>query len=291
MNTKLDHLPEIKQQEIQEIVHIIIKAVNPAKIILFGSYASGKWIEDKYISKGIFYEYISDYDFLIVTAEDKEKEYILTERILANCGDRYKPPVNPIIHSIDFVNQGLEEGQYFFTEIVKAGILLFDTNLIEFAKPKEISHVEQRRLAQEYFDTWYDRANNFFRFSKMAFEDLKNRNKPLNDSAYLLHQTVERFFNCAILTFNGYKPKTHNLDKLRRYIRPVCYEVANIFPYPTLDENERHLFDLLKKAYIDARYKDNYLITEAELCQLIDRIQLMQEVVREKCKERILSLK
>lgn len=44
-------------------------------IILFGSYARGKYVEDRYISQGITYEYISDYDFLVVTKNNPEKSY------------------------------------------------------------------------------------------------------------------------------------------------------------------------------------------------------------------------
>ena len=34
------------------------------KIILFGSYARGTWVEDGYVKAGITYEYKSDFDLL-----------------------------------------------------------------------------------------------------------------------------------------------------------------------------------------------------------------------------------
>ncbi len=39
-------------------------------VILFGSYARGNWVEDKYVEKGITYEYKSDYDLLIVLSKN-----------------------------------------------------------------------------------------------------------------------------------------------------------------------------------------------------------------------------
>ena len=62
MNTSLEHLPDYKQRQLKEIAGIIVKAVDPEKVILFGSHATGRWVEHRYTEDGITYEYISDYD-------------------------------------------------------------------------------------------------------------------------------------------------------------------------------------------------------------------------------------
>ena len=68
MKTSLSYLPKIKQDQILQVVDIIKEVVNPEKIILFGSYAKDSYVEHRYQGKdGILYEYISDYDFLVVT--------------------------------------------------------------------------------------------------------------------------------------------------------------------------------------------------------------------------------
>jgi len=43
MKISLSYLPQIKQDQIQQIVAIIKKAANPEKIILFGSYAANNY--------------------------------------------------------------------------------------------------------------------------------------------------------------------------------------------------------------------------------------------------------
>lgn len=94
MKTSLSHLPENKQHEIQRIAEIIREVVNPEKIVLFGSYAKGTWVEDRYTDKhGTLYGYISDYDFLVVTKDNPEKTYTQESKIMDRV-DRYKPPVN-----------------------------------------------------------------------------------------------------------------------------------------------------------------------------------------------------
>ena len=123
MNTSLSHLPDYKQQQLQEITGIIVKAVDPEKVILFGSHATGRWVEHRYTEGGITYEYISDYDILVITKSgETRKDYEVQDLIENRCV--YKTPVTVITHDIDFINKMLTEGQYFFTDIEKEGILL-----------------------------------------------------------------------------------------------------------------------------------------------------------------------
>jgi predicted nucleotidyltransferase len=76
MKTSLDHLPEYKQRQLKEITDIIVKAVDPDKVILFGSHATGRWVERRYTEGGITYEYMSDYDILVITKQgDERKDY------------------------------------------------------------------------------------------------------------------------------------------------------------------------------------------------------------------------
>ena len=42
MQTSLDHLPEYKQRQLKEITDIIVRAVDPEKVILFGSHATDR---------------------------------------------------------------------------------------------------------------------------------------------------------------------------------------------------------------------------------------------------------
>ena len=48
MKTSLSHLPESKQQDLHLVTNLIVETVSPEKIILFDSYATGNWVEDRY---------------------------------------------------------------------------------------------------------------------------------------------------------------------------------------------------------------------------------------------------
>ena len=286
MKTSLSYLPQIKQDQILRVVEIIKEVTSPEKIILFGSYATGKYVEDSYMENGIHYEYISDFDFLIVSQQTEQKEYVLKDKIINRTRHLFKTPVNPIIHSLEYVNEGLEIGQYFFSDIVKEGVLLFEANNIPFSTPRDLTKEEQIQIAQRYFDIWFSDGNAFFKSVVFNFEE--NEYKL---AAFLLHQTAERYYNTTLLVFTGYKPKTHNLEILRQYTKPLSKEIFAIFPYQSEDKEEENLFELLKRCYIDARYKENFIITKDELASLISRIKKLQEVVKRICEDKINSLR
>ncbi len=75
MNTSLEHLPAHKQKQLREITGIIVKAVYLEKVLLFGSHATGRSVEHRYTEGGVIYEYISDYEILIITKSGESRNH------------------------------------------------------------------------------------------------------------------------------------------------------------------------------------------------------------------------
>lgn len=283
MKSSLAHLPEHNQREILRIVEIIKEVANPEKIILFGSYAKGTFTEHTYTGRdGIRYEYVSDYDLLVVTKEAKEKSYELEDKVV-NRSRMYRSAVNMEIHDIDYINEGLEVGQYFFTDILKEGIVLHDNGTVQFSEPRKLTPSEEKEIARQYFEKWHPKGNSFLKLISHIEDD------QLNDGAFLSHQVAESFYYTILLVFTGYKPKTHNLGKLRKQAKELSEELYLLFPAES-NKKEKHIFDLLKRGYVDARYRDDYFITREELTTLIDRLNEMRDVVERICKDKIDSI-
>jgi predicted nucleotidyltransferase/HEPN domain-containing protein len=284
MKSSLSHLPKLNQDQITKIVEIIKEMISPEKIILFGSYAKGRQVEHKYqIKDGTTMEYTSDYDFLVVLKEIPEKLFNL-ESAIVNKTAKYNAPVNLEIHEIDYINNGLEIGEYFFVDIVKEGVLLYDTGLLEFARPRELTLTERKEKALRYFNTWFSGAEKMIKGSRFYFAE-----NDLKESVFLLHQATESLYYTVLLVFTDYKPKLHNLWKLRKKAKPYSEELFLVFRTET-DEYDNHLFDLLKRGYIDARYRDDYAITKNELKDLINRVTLIIPIIEKICKEKIAAL-
>lgn len=282
MKTSLIHLPEKNQFEIKHIVEIIREVINPEMIILFGSYAKGKQVVHRYTGRdGSLNEYLSDYDFLVVTKkvteETSDQEWAIEER-----SEVYEIPVNLEIHEIEYINEGLEKGQYFFTDIVKEGILLYSNTDITFANPKVLSKDEQKVIAVEHYNTWFTKGARALRLAKEALNDSLNKNEDFNDVVFLLHQAAERLYYATLLVNIGYKPKTHNLRKLRQKSKHISEDLFLVFKVET-NKSEKNLFELLKKGYVDARYKRNFSIKIEEVKILIQRLEIMCGLVQEIC--------
>ena len=64
-------------------------------------------------------------------------------------------------------------------------------------------------------------------------------------------------------------------------------QFLTVFPQGTEEEKKR--FELLRKAYVDARYKPSYTITQQELEWLAERVQFLQALTEKLCKEKIAS--
>lgn len=283
MKTSLSHLPERHQSEILQICEKIKEIADPEKIILFGSYAKGTPVDDTYFEDGIRYHYISDYDFLVIPKDKSIKEYIIQDKII-NTFRGLETPINIIAHDIDYVNEGLSEAQYFFTDILSEGVLLHDRGNTDFLKTRELTGSEKKTIAERYFNQWYKNGSGFLKGSGFYFKEGQ-----FNLAAFELHQAAENFYNTTLLVFTGYKPKTHNLEKLRQYAKNLSEELFLVFPFPAKEEKDMHLFELLKRGYIDARYKEDYSITESELMELTEKIEMMQAVVQKICLIKISS--
>jgi HEPN domain-containing protein len=283
MKTDYSFLPEHKQRELKGIVTVLIpRFAEIEMIILFGSHARNTWVEDYYTENGTQYSYISDYDLLIILSKNAQaNSHTLTQAITQRLRDmQLRVPAQPIYHGIEFVNQELSEGSYFFGDIKKEGILLFTTNRYQLAHKRDMSPAELQAKAQKEFDQWFESANGFYK----TFE-FNMREKEYKIAAFQLHQATERYYGAIQLVFTAYKPKTHNLEELGSLAKACNMEFSKAFPMAS--KQEQHRFDLLKRAYVDARYKDDYLITKQDLDYLAERVQVLRKLTEEICREKI----
>ena len=269
---------------VQEILAVAKDQV--AMIILFGSYAKGTWVRDWYVEGHITYSYESDLDILVVTKSPKYRglkgasfESDLTKR-LERKGLRGKtfgaPWVTFVVEPIKYLNQQLERSQYFFSDIKKEGILLYDSGEFTLAEPKDLNSEERRQIAKDDFDQWFPRAIGFIKATNYMLQD-----NYLNLAAFQLHQATESFYSAILLVFTGYKPRLHDIEKLGSLASNYSDELLKIFPRDTKEQEER--FILLKLAYTEARYNKNYKITEEQLVYLIKRVEKLKSITEEIC--------
>ena len=299
MRTDLDHLPEGRRRELERVVQILFEEFEAAtatkshahrkngrilKIILFGSFARTDWVADPIGG------YFSDYDLLVVVDHEdltdvqdywaKADDRLMREVTIAK---RLSAPVNFIVHSLTDVNQQLRLGRYFFTDIARDGIALYEAPDHPLDKPRALAPVEALKEASGHIDEWLPSAETYLRNAM----DNVARNRP-KEAAFLLHQVAERLYVAFMLALTLYSPKSHRLNFLRSQAEQLDPRLAEAWPRAT--RFSQRSFELLRRAYVEARYSPHYKITAEELTWLGECVAVLQDLVRTICEERIAAL-
>lgn len=295
MRTDLDHLPERQQRELERVRDILLEEFDKAtarctqphkrsgkvfKIILFGSYARSDWVDEP--ENG----YQSDFDLLIVVSHDDLTDiadywYVAEDRIARD--PAIGRPVNIIVHSLDEVNRALSRGEYFWVDIARDGIALYELSCHALATPKPLTAVDAHRMAREYFDRWLPSVGAFVRGASYA-----QRDGDLNKAAFDFHQAAERLYICFLLVRTLYFPRSHNIKFLRSLAEDKEPRLVEAWPRATRQDRAR--FERLKRAYVEARYSASYQITPEDLAWIGERISVLQEHVRAVCEQRLAAL-
>jgi predicted nucleotidyltransferase/HEPN domain-containing protein len=283
MKSTLTHLPQTKQDQLKALTHIILDKVPAEMIILFGSYARGDWVED-YQEK---YEYVSDFDILIVTKDKNAAKQVKKSRELDKelMNNEEITRTSIIYHSIGFVNDKIERNYYFFVDILKEGILLYDSGKFTLSEPKNLNAMQRVKKSTEEFEHWFESASRFLEGFDFYFQKGENDTAYYSNAAFELHQATERFYAAILLVYTDYKPRIHDIEILGNQVEKLNTNFATVFPKTTAEEER--LFILLKKAYIDARYNKNYKIEKEELEYLGSRVALLKDLTERICRERI----
>src|SRR3546814_3146673 len=71
-------------------------------------------------------------------------------------------PVNFIVHTIQEVNDGLAHGRYFFMDVAKDGIALYEFDDKELHTPRPKTPQQALDMAREYFDSYFPAAMQSF---------------------------------------------------------------------------------------------------------------------------------
>lgn len=295
MKSEIDHLPDQQQRELARIREILLeefdtattRATQPHKrngkvlrIVLFGSYAREDWVDEP--ANG----YQSDFDLLVVVSHEDLTDiadfwYLAEDRIARD--PAIARPVNLIVHSLGEVNEALTRGEYFWVDIARDGIALYELPGHALATPQPLTPADAHRMATEYFDEWFESAEVFANTSR----DLVRQSRP-KEAAFLLHQATERFYICYLLVRTLYFPRSHNIKFLRSLAEDK--EPRLVEAWPRVAKKDRARFERLKRAYVEARYSASYAITTEDLDVLAASVSRLRDMVEEVCRERLADL-
>jgi predicted nucleotidyltransferase/HEPN domain-containing protein len=289
MKTSLDHLPAAKQRELEHIKTVLMREFEAAiaggtqawrrngkilKLILFGSFSRTDWVDEP--QNG----YQSDWDLLIIVNHEKLTDiadywFVAEDKLLRD--PEVGRPVNIIVHTMAEVNQALSKGRYFWVDIIRDGVLLYELPGYPLAAPMPATAADAARMAESYFSTksrdiaiWMETAE---RQISQGIDNPEYR----KHAAFNLHQAAETTYACFLLVRTFYFPRTHNLKFLRSLAEDKDQRLIEAWPRES--KLDRRRFELLKRAYVEARYSDAYVISTDDLRAVALAVRTLRTIV------------
>ncbi|WP_328799509.1 HEPN domain-containing protein [Sandaracinobacteroides hominis] len=256
------------------------------KIILFGSYARNDWVDEP--ENG----YQSDYDLLVIVSHPDLTDvadywYVAEERILND--PAIARPVNIIVHTLDEVNGALSRGEYFWVDIARDGIALHEGQGSALAAPKPLTAADAYEMAATYFSAKLADVDRWLATVEFHISNASSDTGFRKLAAFNLHQATETSYACFLLVRTLYFPRSHNIKFLRSLAE--ASEPRLIEAWPRAGRLDRRRFELLKRAYVEARYSPNYEIAPEDLLALSQSVRRLRDLVEAVSLERIADLR
>lgn len=301
MRSDIDHLPSVQQNELdrakQTLMTEFAKAIDGGnqpwrksgrilKIILFGSYARTDWVDEP--ENG----YQSDFDLLIIVSHPNLTDiadywYIAEDKILRD--EAIGRPVNIIVHTLQEVNQGLVRGEYFWVDIARDGVVLYELPGSSLEAPRPLTPADAYEMAAKYLTDWLPGVDRALETAGEQAEKGVNDLGWRKEAAFSLHQATERAFICFLLVRTLYFPRSHNIKFLRSLAEDN--EPRLIEAWPRTERLDRRRFELLKRAYVEARYSESYEIGMEDLSWLGQTVRNLRDIVKVVSDERLETLR
>lgn len=301
MRSDIDHLPALQQSELGrvkqtlmgEFAQAIARANQPwkkngriLKIILFGSYARTDWVDEP--ENG----YQSDFDLLVIVSHPDLTDiadywYVAEDKIMRD--STIGRPVNIIVHTLDEVNQALSRGEYFWVDIARDGIVLYELPGNALAAPKPLTAADAYETAGAYLSKQLPAVDRWLKLANVSRAEGKADAEWARNAAFNLHQATETAYACFLLVRTMYFPRSHNIKFLRSLAEDS--EPRLIAAWPRATRVERRRFELLKRAYVEARYSASYEIGNDDLDALSQSVRSLRDIVATVSGERLEALR
>jgi HEPN domain-containing protein len=135
------------------------------------------------------------------------------------------------------------------------------------------------KAEHDYFHR-YNRALGFIE----AADDCIQKGFDAN-AVFLLHQSVEQACIAMIRVYLAYRVDIHNLTRLLNLTLCFSEEPAAVFPRKTAED--QGLFQLLLRSYSDARYRDEYEVSQQDASTLYKQVKVFIGITEMLCTNQI----
>lgn len=255
----------------QQLTDVIVKTADPDVVFLLGTALHRKRSESIFHESAPYSQQLSDCTLLILLSNLTNKELHEWQDKIENHCSSLMLVTTLVLETSTFV-EWLQAGLPFALSVWQRAPVLYDAGRI---CREDFTGTEASINNKEVAKQWQEGLSKAKEF--LAGAELYRVRKQHKMAAFMLHQSAEQALRALLKAGTGYHANTHSIDRLLRYGSLVAHQLPEIFPRQT--EQDKRLFNLLQKAYIDTRYKEDYKITDEELLTLTGKIRRVHEIL------------
>lgn len=255
MLTTFEKLSQNLLNQLAQLVQKIATTIYPEKILCYGYRTSiyQDWSCFKE-NTGNQETIKATFDLLVITNSDnKLADHEILQKIdqivaTLDC------EVTTVVQPLEAANELIAKNSRFLTTIYHKAVLVYNAgNSALIAPPAAPSFDETIRKLETTWNKCFSVAERFYKTACFCLDNGWNE-KAMFD----LHQATQHTCMALLRVYTGYRSTTHNLSRLLALIENFSFIPSSIFPCIT--EEETALFNILNRAYSDARYKEDYII-------------------------------
>jgi HEPN domain-containing protein len=265
MQTTFNNLSPNLLNQLAQLIQKIATTIHPEKILCYGYRTSiyQDWSCFKQAT-GNQETIKATFDLLVIAGYDNNQadhEILQKIDLLATS---LVCEVTAIVQPLNAVNELISKNSRFLITLYHKAVLLYDAGNNALINPPAVpSHEETKTKIETAWNKYFRTADRFYKTACFCLDNGWNE-KALFD----LHQATQHTCMALLRVYTGYRSTTHNISRLLALIENFSFVPSTIFPCST--EEETALFNLLNKAYSDARYKEDYSIS-TEIANLLKK--------------------
>jgi HEPN domain-containing protein len=192
----------------------------------------------------------TDKMFLLVLTSRDETETAQSLNCLIEDSCKPVASVTVLCHYTTALLTALQSNSRFFHQAMNCPVVYLSGDFIlPVAKP--LDRIAANESATFKWNHWLKQGKNF-----LAGAEFYLRQESANAALFSLHQCVECVLIALIRGVNGYGTTNHNLSRLLAITKMFTAALVNVFELHV--SNKPELFESLKQAYFNVRYKDGY---------------------------------
>ena len=219
--------------------------------------------------------------YLLVLTDNNEQG--LAQEISNHLEESCKKVANVfiLVHHAASLITATDEKNLFLKKAAGCPVIYLSGGLI-LPKQKETDHQLVTETSLRKWQRWQSQALEFLKGAEYYLTIGAH-----NAALFSLSQTAECLLVAIIRLVTLYEINTHNLERLLKLTQMFTADISAIFELD--DMEKKKLFNILKGAYVDVRYRDRYESDAASVAVLYPLVKQMAVVLGQLSQKHLLA--